>query len=115
MAEYRCGRFAEADAALLAADDRREEQGGRPGAQELAGPSAFFRAMSLFRQGKPEEARKLATEGAAKMVRLPKDEKNPLAGNATHDDLILWLPPRRRRPSIQFDAASAAPATRDGK
>ena len=36
--------------------------------------------MSLFRQGKPDEARKLATDAAAKMRPLPKDEKNPLAG-----------------------------------
>ncbi len=97
MAEYRCGHFAEADAALLAATT------GARNNRHVAGPSAFFRAMSLFRQGKPEEARKLATE-AAKMVRLPKDEKNPLAGNATHDDLILWLASKEAKALIQWEA-----------
>ena len=39
--------------------------------------------MSLFRQGKADEARKLAIESAAKMKPLPADEQNPLAGDAT--------------------------------
>ena len=38
--------------------------------------------MSLFRQGKPDEARKLAIAAAAKMKPLPKDENNPLADRA---------------------------------
>ena len=61
--------------------------------------------MSLFRQGKPDEARKLAIAAAAKMKPLPKDEKNPLAGNANHDDLILWLAYKEAKAMIQFDAA----------
>src|SRR5260370_24286645 len=47
--------------------------------------------MSLFRQGKHDEARKLAIAAAAKMKPLPKDEQNPLANGAYYDDLILWL------------------------
>ncbi len=47
--------------------------------------------MMLFRQGRKDEARRLATEAAAKMTPLPKDERNPLSGAANHDDLILWL------------------------
>jgi hypothetical protein len=39
----------------------------------------FFETASLFRQGKTDEARKLATEAAAKMRPLLADEKNPLA------------------------------------
>ena len=46
----------------------------------VAGTSALYRAMSLFRQGKENEARQLALEAASKMRPLPKDEKNPLAG-----------------------------------
>ena len=43
------------------------------------------------------------------MKPLPKDEKNPLAGNANHDDLILWLAYREARALIGFDAARTAP------
>ena len=64
--------------------------------------------MSLFRQGNPEEARKLAIAAAAKMKPLPKDENNPLAGDAVHDDLILWLAYKEAKAMIQFDAPPAA-------
>ncbi len=63
--------------------------------------------MNLFRQGKEDEARQLATETAAKMKPLPRDEKNPLAGAATPDDLILWLAYKEAQALIQF--ASAPP------
>jgi hypothetical protein len=53
--------------------------------------TAFYRAMSLFKQGKEAEARKLASEAVAKMKPLPADEQNPLTGDANADDLILWM------------------------
>jgi tetratricopeptide (TPR) repeat protein len=110
MAEYRCGQFAEADATLLAA---MEAGKGDP---PIAGTSAFYRALSLFRQGKPDEARQLATQAAAKMIPLPKDAKNPLAGGGTHDTLILWLAYREAKDAIKFDeksGAGAEPETRN--
>ena len=61
--------------------------------------------MSLFRQGKPDEARKLATLAAAKMKPLPADEQNPLTGGAYYDDLILWLAHKEAKAMIKFDAA----------
>ena len=73
----------------------------------VAGTSTFYRAMSLFRHGKENEARKLAVETAAMMKPLPKDEKNPLAGGATADDLTLWLAYKEAKALIQFDAAPA--------
>src|SRR5262249_37896837 len=97
MAEYRSGHFAEADAALLAAAN----------SGHVAGTSALYRAMSLFRQGKENEARQLAIVAISRMKPLPKDEKNPLAGNANHDDLILWLAYKEAKALIQFDAAAA--------
>jgi tetratricopeptide (TPR) repeat protein len=84
MAEYRAGTDAAAVEALLAA----EKSTGQDLDKAIA---AFYRAMSLFRQGKADEARKVATQTAAKMKPLPKDEENPLASGANHDDLILWL------------------------
>ena len=75
---------------------------GRP---VVAGTSAFYRAMSRFRQGKRDEARELAIAAVAQMKPLPKDEKNPLANNASYDDLILWLAYKEAKALIQFDAA----------
>src|SRR5262249_35004152 len=99
MAEYRSGHYAAADAALLAAarlgkDDRR-----------LSGTTAFYRSMSRFRQGKREEARKLAIAAAAQMKPLPKDEEHPLANTGDHSALILWLAYKEAKDLIKFEAA----------
>jgi tetratricopeptide (TPR) repeat protein len=99
MAEYRSGHFAQADAALGAAAD------GAKNNPQMAGTATFYRAMSLFRQGKENEARKLATEAAAQMKPLPKDEQNPLAGGASSDDLLLWLAYKEAKGLMQFGAA----------
>jgi hypothetical protein len=99
MAEYRSGHHADADAALLAAAEAARN------ADWVVGISAFYRAMSLFRQGKPDEARKLATEAAAKMKPLPKDEQNPLADDANRNDLIVWLAYKEAKALIRFDVA----------
>ena len=96
MAEYRSGRFAEADAMLIRAADAGKSF------LEVIETSAFYRAMSQFRQGRLDEARKLAIEATAKMEPLPKDEKNPLAV-----DLILWLAYKEAKELIKFDAAPA--------
>ena len=85
MAEYRSGHYAAADEALLAAAK------AGPNNPHATGTAAFYRAMSLFRQGKEKEARQVALAAAAKMKPLPKDAQNPLANQATHDDLIVWL------------------------
>jgi hypothetical protein len=65
-------------------------KGGPPNAF-VPGTSDFYRAMSLFRQGKADEARTVATAAAAMMKPLPADDQNPLAGGPNHDELILWL------------------------
>jgi WD40 repeat protein len=99
MAEHRSGNYAAAEKALLAAAEAGKNM------PQVTGVSAFLRAMSLFRQGKRDEARKLAITAAAKMKPLPRDEKNPLAGQADHDDLILWLLYKEAKALIKFDAA----------
>jgi WD40 repeat protein/serine/threonine protein kinase len=103
MAAYRVGDDAAAATALLAAAK------ADPNNPTATGISAFYQAMSLFRQGKPEEARKLATAAATKMKPLPADENNPLAGDATLDDLILWLAYKEAKALIQLDAAPPPP------
>jgi len=109
MAEYRSGNYAAALEALLAA-----EKAG-PNNPIAKGTAAFYRAMSLFRQEKPDEARKVAIAAAAQMKPLPKDEQNPFANGAYYDDLILWLAYKEAKAVIQFDAAPTNPATPDGK
>ena len=47
----------------------------------------------------------MALAAAAKMKPLPKDDKNPLAGDADHDDLILWLAYKEAKALIQFNPA----------
>jgi hypothetical protein len=71
--------------------------------------------MSLFRQGKTDEARRLVIAAAAAMKPPPADLENPLAGDTHHDDLILWLARKEAKALIQFDAPAAAPATPGGK
>jgi tetratricopeptide (TPR) repeat protein len=107
MAEYRNGHFAAADEALLAA----AKAGKGPIVAEIA---AFYRAMGLFQQGKKDEARKLATDAAAKMKPLPEDKQNPLRDGATPDHLVLWLAYKEARAMTGFDPPPA-PATADGK
>ena len=104
MAEYRSGHFDQADAALLAAIKAGNDN------PHIAGTSAFYRALSLFRQGKPDKARQLATQAAARMKPLPKDAKNPPTSGDYHDDLILWLAYREAKDVIQFDEKSGADA-----
>src|SRR6516164_2633916 len=79
-------------------------QGGQD-FQYAVGLAAFYRVMFLFRQGKTDEARKRAAEAAAKMRPLPADEKKPLAGGATYDDLIVWLAYKEAKALIGFDGA----------
>jgi hypothetical protein len=107
MAEYRNGHFAAADEALAAA----AKAGKDP---SVAGIAAFYRAMSLFQQGKKDEARKLAADTAAKMKPLPRDEQNPLRDGATPDHLVLWLAYKETKALIGFDPPPVPPPA-DGK
>lgn len=107
MAEYRNGNDAAAITALLRVGPDSEPAW-------LYGTTKFYRAMALFRQGKTEEARKLASETAAKMKPLPSDEKNPISwvetSNDRHvDNLILWLAYKEAKAMIKFDARPPEP------
>ncbi len=113
MAEYRSGNDAAAEKALLAVEKETSPDW-------LPGIAAFYRAMSLFRQGKPDEARRLAVEAASRMKPFPRDEENPLTtagpdvpGNRHADNVTLWLAYKEAKAMIHFAAASAAPVQRD--
>jgi WD40 repeat protein/serine/threonine protein kinase/tetratricopeptide (TPR) repeat protein len=107
MAEYRSGHDAAAIEALLAAVKTA------PDNAFVACLSGFYRAMSLFRQGKPDEAREVAIAAASKMVPLPKDEDNPMAGTVNHEDVIQWLAYKEARALIRFDAGTSPKAETD--
>jgi tetratricopeptide (TPR) repeat protein len=109
MAEYRSGHDTAADKALLAAADSGREN------DLISGTSAFYRAMSLFRQGKHVEARRIASEAAVRMRPLPGDEKNPLTGGAGADDLILWMAYKEAKALLRLDAAPASTAKPKGE
>jgi len=63
----------------------------------------------------PDAARKVAITAAAKMKPLPRDENNPLAGDVTPDNLILWLAYTEAKALIKFDAAPPPKAVNDKK
>jgi hypothetical protein len=109
MAECRSGNYAAADEALVAAAK------AGPNNRWVTGIAAFYRAMSLFRQGKEGPAGQLALAAAAKMKPLPKDEQKPLANNATHDDLILWLAYKEAKDLIKSETAPPPKAPGDQK
>jgi len=107
MAEFRSGNYAAAEEAMLAAAQ------ADPNNPHVTGTAAFYRAMSLFRQGKQDEARQLAIAAAAKMKPLPADEKNLLAnlrvmvGGAesdTQEYLITWLAFKEAKALMQPEA-----------
>jgi tetratricopeptide (TPR) repeat protein len=93
MAAFRSGRLTEADQALKAAADQFGDHYGVDIAR-------FYLAMSLFKQGKLDEARQVFTEAAANMAPLPADEKNPTADGCEYDYPILWLAYKEARDLI---------------
>jgi WD40 repeat protein/serine/threonine protein kinase/tetratricopeptide (TPR) repeat protein len=107
MAQYRSGNDTAADEALRAVAEADPQD---PRVPSIA---AFYRAMSLFRQGRLDEARGLATAAAAKMKPLPKDAQNPLVGEADRDDLIMWLAYKEAKELIRFDSATPPNAQND--
>jgi WD40 repeat protein len=88
LAQYRNGQYATAEQTLSIA----ERTVGNDN-HDIQGIARFFRAMSLFRQDRIEEARKLFSQEAAQMPPLPKDQSKPLLDGSpvSHDVLIWWL------------------------
>jgi tetratricopeptide (TPR) repeat protein len=87
LAEYRNGQFAGAEQILAIAEQKLD------GDHEVLVTARLFRAMSLFRQDRPEEARKLFSLAEAQMPPLPQDESKPLVDGSlvSHDHLICWM------------------------
>jgi hypothetical protein len=109
MAEYRCGNHAAANKAMLAATQAPSNDA------IVAGVAGFYRAMSLFRQGNHDEARKLAIATAARMKPLPQDEQNPFVNGAFWDDLNVWLAYKEAKAMMKLDAVGPAKVEKDKK
>jgi len=116
MAEFRSGNYTAAEEALHAAAQ------ASPDNLHVTGTAAFYRAMSLFRQGKQEEARQLAIAAATKMKPLPADEKNLLANlrvmvgvaeSDTQEYLITWLAFKEAKALMQPEAIPPPKAAND--
>ena len=85
MAQYRNGRYADAEQTLAAA----EHAGGNY--QDILSTARLFLAMCLFQEGRPADARQLFVQ--TQMTPLPDDRNKPLVDGtvAPHDVIISWL------------------------
>jgi serine/threonine protein kinase len=110
MAEYRNGQFLPAEQVLAIAEQKFGDHREISGTAEVLGTARLFRAISLFRQNRPEEARKLFNQAEAQMPPLPKDESKPLVDGAPadHDYLICWLAYKEAKALIGGTSAPAA-------
>src|SRR5208282_5214418 len=115
MAECRNGQYAAAEHSLTIAEQTAGDDHAIAVDDQhaLQGIARFFRAMSLFHEGKLEEARKLFIQAEAQMPPLPKDESKPLVNGkpASHDDLIWWLAYKEAKALIKASSAPVAEPT----
>ena len=104
LAEYRTGQAAAAERTLTVA----EQTAGKY--HDIVGTARLFRAMSLFRQERPEEARKLFSQAEAEMPPFPADERKPFVDGrlANHDVLICWLAYKEAKTLIGAPSAPVA-------
>jgi tetratricopeptide (TPR) repeat protein len=104
LAEYRSGQYAAAEKVLSVAE---QTAGDFQDPERIA---RLFRAMSLFRQDKTEEARRLFGQAQAQMPPLPKDESKPVEDRSSFspDVLITWLAYKEAKALIEPPSAPAA-------
>jgi len=100
LAEYRNGQFAAAENALATAEQTAGSW------HDILGTARFFRAMSLVRQDKTAEARRLFSDEEAQMPALPQDESHPRVDGqpANQDVLICWLAYKEAKALIEGNA-----------
>jgi tetratricopeptide (TPR) repeat protein len=66
LAEYRNGQYAAAERSMAVAEQTAGDR------ERLLGIAHMFHAMTLFRQDRPDEARKLFSQAEAQMPRCPR-------------------------------------------
>ncbi|HAB17479.1 MAG TPA: hypothetical protein DCE44_13635, partial [Verrucomicrobiales bacterium] len=110
MAEYRNGQYAAAEQTLLVTEQLAQKLLSGRFRLEIQETARLFRAMSLFKQGRLEEARKLWRQVEAQMPPFPDDVSKPLdRGQPTRcDRLICWLVYKEAK-ALLNDAAFVKP------
>ena len=93
MAHFRAENFAEAERELEEGEGMALKTMSGDSLTNLIVPARMFRSMSVFRQGRKEEARKLFREAEAGMPPYPANELRPVVNRAavSYDLLIGWL------------------------
>jgi serine/threonine protein kinase len=106
LAEYRSGQYAAAERTLTNTEQVSGEH------HDVLGTAQLFRAMSLFRQNRPEEARKIFRQAEKETPPLPADERKPIIDGrlATRDMFIWWLAYKEAK-SVLNITESAVPTT----
>lgn len=95
MVQYNNGNLDDADKTLKDLTNQLKDT-------RITGTAAYYMAMIRFKEGKQDEARKLATATAAKMTPIPEDIEHQLAWDANLGDMILWLTYKRAKKLIGF-------------
>jgi tetratricopeptide (TPR) repeat protein len=101
LAEYRNGQYAAAERSMAVAEQTAGDR------ERLLGIAHMFHAMTVFRQDRPDEARKLFSQAEAQMPSLPKDETKPIVdGRSLDDDLLVWWLSYKEAKSMLGESAS---------
>jgi eukaryotic-like serine/threonine-protein kinase len=107
LAEYRNGYYAAAERTLTTLTVPETTAVDH---DEVLGTARFFRAMCLFQENRPEEARKLFSRAENEMPPFPKDERKPLLDGKPvfHEVLICWLAYKEAKALIEGPSAPVA-------
>jgi tetratricopeptide (TPR) repeat protein len=112
MAQYRNSQYASAAHTLAVLEEMVSTRDALwiDQKRDILGAARLFHAMSLFRQNKPDEARKLFSQAEAEMPPLPKDENHPVvAGRLFDADLtVAWLAYKEAKALLEGSAAPIA-------
>jgi serine/threonine protein kinase/TPR repeat protein len=102
MVQYRMGNYAEAEQNFSTA----AQNAGK--FQDLFPTASLFRAMCLFHENHPTEARQFFTEAETQMTPLPNDPDRPVVDGktATHDAVVSWLAYREAK-SLLYPAPTS--------
>jgi tetratricopeptide (TPR) repeat protein len=104
LAEYRNGQNAAAEQSLTAAEQTLGDH------DDVQGIAHIFHAMSLFRQNREEQARKLFNQAQAQMPPRPKDESKPIVeGRSLNHDLLIWWMASKEAKSLLDESTAAKP------
>ena len=71
------------------------------GLYAVQGPARLFHAMSLCREGRIDEAKKLVAAAKEQMRPLPVDDLHPFQNGGHHDDIFFWLTYKEARALLQ--------------